>query len=86
MLSDQQGRVRALYIGILLIGVLSESAAQGTANKRPRWEPRKRWPPDASCAGPKAKTRGHPGVRLQLIVTYLDDQRHLPIVKFKRAA
>jgi len=56
------------------------------ANKRPRWEPRKRWPPDANCAGPKANVRGEPGVRLQLVVTYLDSQRHLPIVKLRRAA
>ena len=56
------------------------------ANKRPRWEPRKQWPRDAGCAGPKARTRGDPGVRLELVVTYLDNQKHLPIVKLKRAA
>jgi transposase InsO family protein len=56
------------------------------ANKRPRWEPRKCWPHDAGCAGPKAKMRGHPGVRLELVVTYLDSQKHLPIVKLERAA
>jgi len=56
------------------------------ANKRPRWEPRKRWPRDAGFAGPKAKTCSNPGVLLELVVTYLDDQKHLPIVKLKRAA
>ena len=56
------------------------------AYKRPRWEPRKRWPRDTSCAGSKAKTRGDPGVRLELVVTYLDAQKHLPIVRLKRAA
>ena len=35
---------------------------------------------------PKAKTRGDPGVCLEVGVTYLDDQKHLPIVKLKRAA
>ena len=56
------------------------------ANKRPRWEPRERWPHDATCAGPKAKMHGKPGVRLRLIVTYLDSQRQLPIVELKWAA
>jgi len=39
------------------------------ARKRPRWEPRKRWPPDAGCAGPKAETDGDPGVPLELTFT-----------------
>ena len=56
------------------------------ANKRPRWEPRERWPRDVGCAGPKAKTRNDPGVRLELAVTYVDGRKHLPIVKLKRAA
>ena len=56
------------------------------ANKRPRWEPRRRWPRDAHCARPTAKTRGDPSVYLELAVTYLDDQKHLPIVALKRAA
>jgi transposase InsO family protein len=56
------------------------------ANKRPRWEPRKRWPRDAGCAGPEAKTRGDPDVCLELILTYLDGQKHLPIVKPRCAA
>ena len=56
------------------------------ANKRPRWEPRKCWPHDADCAGPKAKTRGEPGVRLEVVVTYLDEKKHLPVIQLKRAA
>jgi len=56
------------------------------ANRRPRWEPRKRWPRDAGFAGPKAKTRDDPGMRLELVVTQLDDQKHLHVVKFRRAA
>ena len=56
------------------------------ANKRPRWEPRRRWPHDDGYAAPRAKTRGDPGVLLELIVTHLDGQKHLPIVKLKRAA
>ncbi len=56
------------------------------ANKRPRREPRTRWPRDATCAGPKAKLRGDPGVRLELTVTHHDDQQHLPIIRLKRVA
>ena len=48
------------------------------ANKRPRCEPRKRWPRDAGCAGPKARTRRDPGVHLKPVVGYLDGQKHLP--------
>ena len=56
------------------------------ANKRPRREPRKRWPRNAGCARPKAKLRGDPGVRLELAVTHLNDQKHLPIIRLKRVA
>ena len=56
------------------------------ANKRPRWEPRTRWPRDASCAGPTVKLRGDPGVRLELTVTHLNGQQHLPIIRLKRVA
>ena len=56
------------------------------AHKRPRWEPRRQWPRHAGCAGSKAKLRGDPGVRLALVVTYLEGQRHLPLVSLKKAA
>ncbi len=56
------------------------------ANKRPRREPRGRWPCDATCSGPKAKLRGDPGVRLEMAVTHLNGQQHLPIIKLKRVA
>ena len=56
------------------------------ANTRPRWEPRSRWPRDADCAGPNAGIRGAPGVRLELVVTHIDERKHLPVVKLKRVA
>ena len=56
------------------------------ANKRPRWEPRKRWPRDAGCPAPRAKTRNDPGVRLELAVTPVDGHKHVPIVRLRRAA
>ena len=56
------------------------------ANKRPRWEPRTHWSHAARCAGPKAKLCGDPGVRLELAVTHLNGQQHLPIIKLKRVA
>jgi len=56
------------------------------ANKCPRWEPRRRWPRDASCTGLKAKLRGDPGVRLELTVTHHNGQQHLPIIRLKRVA
>jgi len=56
------------------------------ANRRPRIEPRKRWPRRSRCAGPNALVAGQPGDRFTLKVEFLGGQRHLPIVSLKRAA
>jgi transposase InsO family protein len=56
------------------------------ANRRPRFEPRSRWPRGSSCAKPWALVRGSPGVKVTLEVTFHTDKRHLPIVKLKRVA
>jgi hypothetical protein len=54
------------------------------ANRKPRYEPRSRWPRGSPCARPWALTRGSPGARLELIVDYHGGRRHLPIVGLKR--
>jgi putative transposase len=56
------------------------------ACRKPRYEPRKKWPRGSPCAGPWALVRGKPGVNLELQVEYLAGRKHLPIVTLKRAA
>lgn len=57
-----------------------------SACRRPRFEPRPRWPRDSCCAEPKAKARGQPGARLELVVAWHASQKHLPIVTLHRVA
>ena len=56
------------------------------AHRRPRFEPRPRWPRDAACAQPQAPVRGRPGVQLALEIRYLEGRAHLPVVALTRAA
>ncbi len=56
------------------------------ANRRPRIEPRKRWPRRSTCAGPRTLIAGQPGDRFTLEVDFHGGVRHLPIVSLKRAA
>lgn len=56
------------------------------ANRRPRIEPRRRWPRRSRCAGPRTLIAGQPGDRFALEVDFHGGQRHLPIVSLKRAA
>jgi transposase InsO family protein len=56
------------------------------ANRKPRFEPRSRWPRGSPCAAPWAMVRGSPGARLTLEVSFHSGRKHLPIVRLKRAA
>ena len=56
------------------------------ANRRPRIEPRPRWPRGSPCARPWALVAGQPGQRFTATVTFHAHRRHLPIVTLKRAA
>ena len=56
------------------------------ANRRPRIEPRKRWPRGAPCAKPWALVAGKPGDRFTLEIGFHSGRRYLPIVALKRAA
>jgi len=71
-----------------LAGKTPDEAYHGTfpANRRPRFEPRSRWPRGSPCAKPHALVRGKSGARLELDVEFLAGRRHLPIVRLKRAA
>ncbi len=54
--------------------------------RKPRIEPRQRWPRGSPCAGPHAPVRGRCGRRFGLNITYLAGRKHLPIVELKKAA
>lgn len=56
------------------------------ANRRPRIEPRERWPRRSPCAAPRTLIAGQPGDRFELEVGFHDGRRHLPIVSLRRAA
>jgi hypothetical protein len=56
------------------------------ANRRPRIEPRVRWPRRSPCAGPRTLIAGQPGDRFTLEVDFLGGCPHLPLVGLKRAA
>jgi putative transposase len=56
------------------------------ANRRPRLEPRPRWPRSAPCARPQVLVAGQPGDRFALDVQFHGGQRALPLVNLRRAA
>jgi len=55
-------------------------------NRRPRYEPRTRWPRASPCAGEWALIRGQPGVKLELHVEFIGGHKHLPFRTLCRAA
>ena len=56
------------------------------ANEIDRIEVRPHWPAGASCATPPAAIDGEPGQKLELVVSYHADRKHLPVIKLKRVA
>jgi putative transposase len=56
------------------------------ANRRPRREPRPRWPRASPCARPQVLVAGQPGDRFALEVQFHGGQRALPIINLRRAA
>jgi len=61
-------------------------AGRFPANRRPRFEPRSRWPRGSPCAKPWALVRGSPGAKVVLEVGFHRNKKHLPIVRLHRAA
>ena len=56
------------------------------ANRRPRFEPRLRWPRGSPCSKPWALVKGKPGAKLTLEVRFHQGCKHLPIVSLRRTA
>lgn len=56
------------------------------ANRRPRFEPRSKWPRGSPCARPWALVRGSPGTKLTSEVSFHQGRKHLPIFRLRRVA
>jgi putative transposase len=56
------------------------------ACRRPRYDPRERWPRRSPCAQPHALVRGRPGAVVELVVEYRGGRKHLPVVSLRRVA
>ena len=61
-------------------------AGRFPANRKPRYEPRERWPRPSVCARPVTLVKGQPGARIGIHVDFASGRRPLPIVQVKRAA
>jgi len=55
-------------------------------NANPRFEPRWRWPPESRCAAPQTSVKEKRGVRLHLVIGYLEGRKHLPVIELRKAA
>ena len=56
------------------------------ANRRPRIEPRVRWPRRSPFAGPQALVAGKPGTRFDIEVEHIGGHAYLPVVRLRRVA
>lgn len=56
------------------------------AHRKPRFEPRSRWPRGTPCAKPWALVKGNVGAMLELQVNFYNGRKHLPTVRLERAA
>jgi putative transposase len=56
------------------------------ANRRPRLEPRARYPANGRCAAPHVGAREPVGCGLRLTVSDFHGARHLPVVRIRKAA
>lgn len=56
------------------------------ANQLPRYEPRCKWPRKARCAQPVVPVKGQRGVKLELVISFIDNHRKLPVLELKKAA
>jgi len=56
------------------------------ANRRPRFEPRSRWPGKSRSAKPQTLVAGQPGAEFTLKIDFVQGRKHLPTVTLKRAA
>jgi len=60
--------------------------ARYPGHRKPRFEPRSKWPRGSPCAMPWALVKGKAGLKLDLQVDFHAGAKHLPIVTLSRAA
>jgi putative transposase len=60
--------------------------SRAAANEQPRLEPRKNWPRGSPCAKPQVAIEGNPGDAIVLEIDCLENRRHLPVIRVRRAA
>jgi hypothetical protein len=56
------------------------------ANRKPRLEPRAKWPRGSPCAEPQARVKGKCGAKITLHVRFHAGRKQLPVVTLRRAA
>ncbi len=59
---------------------------QTPANQAARYEPRNKWPRKSPCAQPIVSVKGRRGVKLELVLSFMDDHKKLPVVELRKAA
>ena len=60
--------------------------ARPAGNEQPRFEPRQNWPRGSPCAKPQVAVDGNPGDALVVEIDCLENRRHLPVIRVRRAA
>ena len=57
-----------------------------SAIQAPRYEPRRKWPRKSRCAKPVVPVKGRRGVKLELVISFMDENRKLPVIELREAA
>jgi hypothetical protein len=56
------------------------------AIETPRYEPRRKWPRKSRCAKPVVPVEGRRGVKLELVISFMDENRKLPVIELRHVA
>ena len=56
------------------------------AIQAPRYEPRRKWPRKSRCAKPVVPVKGRRGVKLELVISFMDENRKLPVIELRHVA
>ncbi len=56
------------------------------AIQAPRYEPRRKWPRKSRCAKPVVPVKNRRGVKLELVISFMDENRKLPVIELRHVA
>lgn len=56
------------------------------AIQAPRYEPRRKWPRKSRCTKPVVPVKGRRGVKLELVISFMDENRKLPVIELRQVA